>query len=139
VSPRRVKACVNIPIVLDIRSRHDHAETVRRLIAAIEQRGMTVFARIDHAAAAREVGLELSDEQVVLFGNPRAGTALMQDDPTVGIELPLRVVVWRSGDVVLLGYNDPRELADRYHLESHMATLQTMSTLLADLVGEAGG
>jgi uncharacterized protein (DUF302 family) len=125
--------------VLDTRSRYYHAETVTRLIAAVERRGMTVFARIDHAAAAREVGLELPDEQVVLFGNPRAGTALMQDDPRVGIELPLRVVVWRSGDVVLLGYNDPREFADRYAVESHGATLQAMFTLLAELVGEVAG
>jgi uncharacterized protein (DUF302 family) len=125
--------------VQEIRSRNDHAETVGRLIAAIEGRGMTVFARIDHAAAAREVGLDLPDEQVALFGNPRVGTALMLDDPRVGIELPLRIVVWRSGDVVLLGYDDPRELVDRYAVEPHAATLQTMATVLAELVAEAAG
>jgi uncharacterized protein (DUF302 family) len=125
--------------VLDIRSRHEHAETVRRLIAAVQGRGMTVLVRIDHAAAARDVGLELSDEQVVLFGNPRAGTPLMQDDQRVGIELPLRVLVWRRGDEVRLGYNDPRQLAELYDVNPHTATLEAMSTLLAELVAEVGG
>jgi uncharacterized protein (DUF302 family) len=121
------------------RSRFDHAETVRRLVEAIERSGMKMFARIDHAAAARDAGLELADEQVMLFGNPRAGTPLMQTDPRVGIELPLRIVVWDGRDGVSIGYNDPRDLAGRYALEPHTATLETMATLLDDLVAEASG
>ena len=62
------------------RSVSGYSDTMRSLLAAIERRGLTVFARIDHAAAAREVGLELAEEEVVLFGNPRAGTPLMQSD-----------------------------------------------------------
>ena len=58
------------------RSASDYAKTVDALLAAIEQRGLAVFARIDHAAGAREVGMELADEEVVLFGNPRGGTPL---------------------------------------------------------------
>jgi uncharacterized protein (DUF302 family) len=75
------------------RSVCDHAETTRRLSEAVERRDLTVFARIDHAAAARDAGLQLADEEVLLFGNPRAGTPLMQSDPEIGIELPLRVLV----------------------------------------------
>jgi uncharacterized protein (DUF302 family) len=97
---------------------------------------MTVFARIDHAAGAREAGLELADEQVIMFGNPRAGTALMQSDPRIGIELPLRVLVWDTGEGVMLGHNDPRELADRYDVDAHVATLEMMSTVLAELQSE---
>ena len=69
-----------------------------------------MFARIDHAAGAHESGLELEDEQVILFGNPRSGTPLMQDDRRIGIELPLRILLWRDGADVHIGYADPREL-----------------------------
>ena len=93
------------------RSDSGYRETVGRLSEAIERRGLTVFGRIDHAAAAREAGLELADEEVVVFGSPRAGTPLMQSDPRIGVELPLRMVVWSDAEGVLLGYRDPRELA----------------------------
>lgn len=119
------------------RSAHDHAETMRRLVAAVQERGLTVFARIDHAAAAREAGLELADEQVLVFGNPRAGTALMRDDPRVGIELPLRILVWAAEDGVNVGYEDPRTLVDRFAVIAHVQTLQAMAQLLAALAGAA--
>ncbi len=119
------------------RSTSGYAETARRLIEAIRSRGLTVFMRIDHAAAASAAGLDLPAEEVVLFGNPRVGTPLMQSDPRVGVELPLRMLVWEDGDGVLLGYNDPRELASRYDLERHRDTLEGMSGLLAALAAEA--
>lgn len=121
------------------RSTSGYAETARRLDEAMTSRGLTVFARIDHAAAAREAGLDLAAEEVVLFGNPRAGTPLMQSDPRIGIELPLRVLIWEDGVGVVLGYNDPLELAARYEVEPHHATLETMSALLAALATEAAG
>jgi uncharacterized protein (DUF302 family) len=120
------------------RSASGYGETVRRLLEAIESRRLTVFARIDHAAAAREAGLELADEQVVLFGNPRAGTPLMQGDPRIGVELPLRVLVWADENGVLLGYRDPRDLAGTYAIAAeHQPILKEMAELLSDLVGEA--
>jgi uncharacterized protein (DUF302 family) len=126
--------------VLITRSTSGYAETANRLVEAITSRGLTVFATIDHAAAAKEAGLELAAEAVVVFGNPRAGTPLMQSDPRVGVELPLRVLIWEdSDDGALLGYNDPRELAARYDVGQHHATLETMSGLLAELVTEAAG
>jgi uncharacterized protein (DUF302 family) len=126
--------------VVTKRSASGYGETVDRLVDAIESRGLTVFARIDHAAAAREAGLELADEQVVLFGNPRAGTPLMQSDPRIGVELPLRILVWADADGVLLGYRDPRELAGPYHIAAeHQAILDQMATLLGALADEAAG
>jgi uncharacterized protein (DUF302 family) len=119
------------------RSAHDHPGTMRRLTESVQDRGLTIFARIDHAAGAREVGLDLPDEQVLVFGNPRAGTALMQDDPTIGIELPLRMLVWADDEGVAVGYEDPRELVDRFAVSAHAATLDAMAQLLAALAGTA--
>jgi uncharacterized protein (DUF302 family) len=119
------------------RSASGYAETTRALVDAIERRGLTVFDRIDHATAAREVGMELADEEVVLFGNPRGGTPLMQADPRIGIELPLRMLVWREGEEVLLGYRDPRELSGTYDVGSAQSTLEQMARLLDELASEA--
>jgi uncharacterized protein (DUF302 family) len=118
-------------------STSSYPETVASLIGAIERRGLTVFAQIDHAAAAREAGLELADELVVLFGNPRSGTPLMVSDRRIGIELPLRVLIWRAGEEVLLGYHDPRKLGDSYDVAQHSSTLEQMATLLEQLTTEA--
>ncbi len=120
-----------------VRSDVGYAETTRSLVAAIERRGLTVFARVDHAAGAREAGMELADEEVVLFGNARSGTPLMQDDPRIGIELPLRMLIWRDGEQVLLGHTDPRELARSYDVSAHAQTLAQMAMLLDALAAEA--
>ena len=83
--------------------------------------------------------MELTDEVVIVFGNPRAGTKLMQADPRVGIDLPLRMLVWSRGGQTLVGYNDPEELAASYDLIVQTATLQSMSSLLHRLAGTAAG
>jgi uncharacterized protein (DUF302 family) len=121
------------------RSSSGYEETLGRLRAGIEHRQLTLFCQIDHAAAAREAGLELEDEVVVVFGSPRAGTPLMQADRRIGIELPLRVLVWREGDVVLVGHHDPRELAGGYEVGSLAPTLEAMASLLDELAAEAAG
>jgi uncharacterized protein (DUF302 family) len=118
-------------------SASGYEETVAALIQAIERRGLSVFARIDHAGAAREVGLELAEEEVVLFGNPRSGTPLMLSDRRIGIELPLRMLVWREGEEVSLGYRDPRELSSEYDVAREQATLEQMARLLEQLAAEA--
>jgi uncharacterized protein (DUF302 family) len=118
-------------------SASGHTETVTAVIGAIEARGLTVFARIDHAAGARAAGLTLADEEVVVFGNARAGTPLMAADARIGIELPLRILVWRDGEEVLVGYRDPRELSAEYDVAEHQGTLEQMATLLDALATAA--
>ena len=113
----------------------DH--TVGRLIDSLFRRGITVFARIDHASNAHLVGLELAPEQVLLFGDPRAGTVLMQGDPRVGLELPLRMVVWRKDGATHIGYEEPAGLADAYDLAGLAETLRRMGALLGQLAAEA--
>jgi uncharacterized protein (DUF302 family) len=83
--------------------------------------------------------MELPPEEVVIFGNPRAGTLLMQHDPRVGLDLPLRVLSCEGTDGVSLGYDDPRELAGQYDLPADKSTLDSMAALLDALVGEAAG
>jgi uncharacterized protein (DUF302 family) len=119
------------------RSASGYAETVGLLVEAIARRGLTLFARIDHAAGAREVGMDLADEEVLLFGNARSGTPLMQSDPRAGIDLPLRMLVWRDGEDVLLGFRDPRELSDSYEIGGQQPILGQMAALLGELASEA--
>jgi uncharacterized protein (DUF302 family) len=121
------------------RSTSDYATTTGRLVEAIEQRGLRIFARIDHAAAAHDVGLELANEQVFLFGDPRGGTPLMRNDPRIGIELPLRILVWEDDRGTAIAYRDPRELAGSYEVGEHQATLEAMASLLHGLAEEASG
>jgi len=92
-------------------------ETIQRLDEVVRGKGLTVFARIDHRARAREAGLDMQDEQVLIFGNPRAGTPLMVARPLVGLDLPLRVLVWRAPDGrVWASYQDSAFIARRYGL-----------------------
>ena len=123
--------------VLTHASSKGYAETLNQLLEAIAAHGLTVFAQFDHAAAAREVDMDLAPETVVVFGNPRAGTPLMASDPRIGIELPLRIVVWERNESAMIGYNDPRALADAYDVGEHAQTLGAMAALLADLTQEA--
>ena len=117
------------------------AETMDRLAAAVTGRGMAVLARIDHAAAAAKVGMALRPTEVLIFGNPRAGTPLMQASQTLGIDLPLKALVWQDeAGATWLGYNDPQWLARRHrpHLGSEPA-LQPMLHALAAVAKEAAG
>jgi uncharacterized protein (DUF302 family) len=127
----------NNAVVLTVVSSSGYVETLNRLLDAVARRGLTVFAQIDHAAAARAVDMQLGDEVVVVFGNPRAGTPLMQQDPRIGIELPLRMLVWDRGDAAIVGYNDPRNLSRLYDVTRQAPTLDAMSSLLDDIAREA--
>ena len=82
--------------LVTLQSSHDVATTLERLTAALEAKGVRVFARIDHAAGAASVGLALRPATLVIFGNPAAGTPLMQAAQTVGIDLPLKALVWQD-------------------------------------------
>jgi len=107
-------------------------DTVRRLEAAVKAKGMTIFARIDHAAGAEEVGLALRPTELLIFGNAKGGTPLMQSDQTMGIDLPLRALVWQdAAGNTWLSYNDPSWLAQRHGLGAEAAT--TVRALTAAL------
>lgn len=115
-----------------IQSSFGPQDTVRRLGAAVKAKGMTIFARIDHAAGAEEVGLALRPTELLIFGNAKGGTPLMQSDQTMGIDLPLRALVWQdAAGNTWLSYNDPSWLAQRHGLGAEAAT--TVRALTAAL------
>src|SRR6266852_9159928 len=119
-----------------VKCAHSVPATVDRVIAALGRRGITVFARIDHAGGARKAGLELADEELVIFGDPRAGTVLMQADPTVGYELPLRLLIWDASGQTLIGYRPPTELRDDFAVANQLEILRRMESLLGQLTTE---
>jgi len=90
---------------------------MRRLEETARSKGLTIFARIDHAAGARGVGLTMQDEELLVFGSPRAGTPLMVARPLVGLDLPLRVLVWRDAEGrVWVSYDESAFIARRFGL-----------------------
>jgi len=106
-------------------------ETMDRLVAEISTKGMTVFARIDHAAGAAEVGLTLRPTELIIFGNARGGTPLMESSQTVGIDLPLKALVWEDASgKTWISYNEPGWIAQRHGL----ANAQPLITKMADLL-----
>jgi uncharacterized protein (DUF302 family) len=108
--------------LITIPSSFGSKETMNRLESEIRARGLTVFARIDHAAGAAEVGLPLRPTEVLIFGNPRGGTPLMQADQTIGIDLPMKALAYEdAAGKAWLSYNDPRWLAERHGLGAAVA------------------
>ena len=106
-----------VPGLTTIRSAHGPRETMDRLEAAVRSKGMTVFARIDHSAGASAVGMSLNPTEVLVFGNPKGGTPLMQSVQTIGIDLPLKALVWQdTSGGTWLSHNDPAYLAERHGL-----------------------
>jgi uncharacterized protein (DUF302 family) len=114
-------------------------ETADRLAVALTSRGISLIARIDHAAAAAAIGMALRPTEVLIFGNPRAGTPLMQAVPSVGIDLPLKALVWQDeSGTTWLAYNDPRWLARRHGVDAGLdRTLDAMADALAAVAREA--
>jgi uncharacterized protein (DUF302 family) len=120
-------------------SVHGAKETMGRLVSAVTNHGMTVVARIDHSAVAAKVGLELRPTEVVVFGNPVAGTPLMVKAQTIGIDLPLKALVWQDeAGKVWIGYNDPKWLAERHGVDAGSEqTIRAMSNALALVTSQA--
>jgi uncharacterized protein (DUF302 family) len=103
--------------LVTIQSRFGAAETINRLIDAVQRAGLLVFARIDHAAGARDVGATLRPTELLIFGNPKGGTPLMQDRQLAGIDLPVKALAWEDEHgKVWLSYNDPHWIAERHGL-----------------------
>ena len=101
--------------MIEMKSAHSAADTATRLVAAIETHKLNLFARIDHAAGAKRIDKMLRPTEVFIFGNPMGGTPLMECAQSIGIDLPLKMLIWQTAEGnVMVGYNDPAWLAKRH-------------------------
>ena len=121
-----------------IASRFDPKKTMDRLELEVRARGMTVFARIDHAAGAAEVGLTLRPTELIIFGNARGGTPLMESVQTVGIDLPLKALVWEDASgKTWLSYNEPGWIAQRHSAANAEQVVSKMAAALSAMSRKA--
>jgi uncharacterized protein (DUF302 family) len=127
------------PGLTTVRSKYSAKDTLDRLEAEVKARGIEVFARVDHAAGAIAVGLPLRPTTVLIFGNAKAGTPLMQADQAVGIDLPLKALVYEDASgAVWLSYNDPHWIAQRYGLGASVAAnVEGLAKVLESLATKA--
>jgi uncharacterized protein (DUF302 family) len=121
-----------------IQSSHGPKDTMDRLEAEVKAKGMTVFVRIDHAAGAAGMWLSLRPTELLIFGNAKGGTPLMQSVQTTGIDLPLKALVWQdaSGET-WLSYNDPAWFVERHGLSGEAGATVAMMTSALDAVAKA--
>lgn len=125
--------------LITTRSSFGPEETMRRFEAEVRGRGMTVFAHIDHAAGAAAVGMPLRPTDLLIFGAAKGGTPLMQSVQTIGIDLPLKALVWQDeAGTTFLSYNDPVYLTHRHELdESAGPVVEGMSNALRAIAAKA--
>jgi len=122
-----------------IASSHSVEKTLERLEALLGERGIMVFARIDFSGDAARAGLTLRAERMLIFGNPKAGTPLMERAPTAGIDLPLKALVWEDADgATWIAYNDPHYIVERHGLDAALAANLAAVVPLLERAAAAG-
>ncbi|WP_100640776.1 DUF302 domain-containing protein [Marinobacter salexigens] len=123
--------------LIAVKSPYTAETTMNKFEEIVKDKGLNVFARIDHAAGAAKAGMTLRPTEVLIFGNPQGGTPFMECAQTVGIDLPLKALVWEdSSSQVWLGYNEPTYLAQR-HGVSECSVAEKLSEALAGFVKAA--
>ncbi len=122
-----------------ISSNYPVKETIERLVSIAQTLGLTLFARIDHSANALKSGLQLRPTELIILGNPKAGTLLMQDNQTAGIDLPIKALAWEDeSGKVWLTYNEAAWLKERHSLkDSSNATLDAIEKGMARIAKES--
>jgi uncharacterized protein (DUF302 family) len=127
--------------LITLRSNYGPKDTMDRLEAAVKAKGLTVFAHVDHAAGASAAGLPLRPTDLLIFGNAKGGTPLMQSAQTIGIDLPLKILVWQDATgATWLSYNDPSWLAKRHGLSADVeATVSALTTAIHAVAKAATG
>lgn len=122
--------------LITVDSPYTVEETVARLEAVVAEKELTLFSIVDHAAGAASVDAELPPTQVVIFGNPKAGTPLMQCAPTVAIDLPLKALIWEADGQTQLAYNDMSFLQERHEIEGCDEVLSKIAAALEGIMAE---
>ena len=131
---------MSVPGLVTVESKQAFDETLHALETAIAAKGITTFAKIDHAAGAASAGMELRPTTLLVFGNPKAGTPLMQEAQTAGIDLPLKFLVWQDQERrVWISYNEPAWIAERHGVMAVRPMVEAMRGLLGALAEAAAG
>jgi uncharacterized protein (DUF302 family) len=118
--------------LVTIRSKHSVRETGNRLVTLLEEKGMRIVARMNHAAGAASVDMTLRPTELLIFGNPKVGTPLIQCEQTVAIDLPQKMLIWQDeSGAVWLAYNDPEYLADRHNIQGCEENIKKIKAALA--------
>ncbi len=122
--------------LIHLASQHTVEETMQRLEALLNERGIIIFARVDHSGEAAKVGLTMRPTKLLIFGSPKGGTPLMQAVPSVAVDLPLKALFWQDEDgKVWLTYNDPAYLQQRHNFPADLlVNISGVSALFAKAV-----
>jgi len=118
-------------------SPYSVSETLDRLTNILTDKGVRIFARIDHAQAATGVDMDLADTQVLVFGDPKVGTFLMQEAPAIAIELPLKVAAWATDEGAQVAYTDMDKLAGPYQITQHQPIVEKIGQFMDAIVTAA--
>jgi len=124
--------------IISMKSSHDVKATADRLENTLRTKGMTVFIRINHAEGAQTVGKKLRPTELIVFGNPKVGTPLMQCSQSVGIDLPQKALIWENeAGQVWLSYNDPEYLAKRHGIKGCVEVIKKIQNALSNFAKTA--
>jgi uncharacterized protein (DUF302 family) len=124
--------------MIEVKSAHSVRDTISKFEATAKERGLMIFARIDHAAGAQKIGKTLRPTELLIFGNPQGGTPLMECAQSAGIDLPLKALAWEDASgQVWLGYNDPQYLVTRHGAKDCGPVAQNLRKALDGLAGQA--
>lgn len=133
-----MSATASVADLIEKPSPHSVQDTMDRLQTAVEGAGARVAARIDHAAAASSVGIDLAPNQVLIFGNPNIGSPIFAENPAAGLDLPIRVVVYQDdAGQTIVAYHDPTSLAESFGLSPDMKPFEMMGGALTGLTDAA--
>ncbi len=124
--------------VINVSSAYTVKETADRMESILKKKGMTVFNRIKHSEGAARVGIELRDTELIIFGNPKVGSPLMQCQPSVAIDLPQKALIWEDDSArVWISYNNPGYLVKRHNISGCKAVLAKLTKALAGITKSA--
>ncbi len=126
----------------DFQSLLSFEETVAAIQKTLNSKGITIFATIDHQAAAKAVGETMQPATVLIVGNPKIGTALMQENPLLAIELPLKILIYEEGKTINIRYEKVAAIAEKYHIKQNFSTAEkidaAMQQLIKSTIGKIG-
>jgi uncharacterized protein (DUF302 family) len=123
--------------IVTVPGHHSVNETVGRLEQVLQAKAVKIFAVIDHTGEAEKVGLQMPNTKLIIFGNPKAGTPLMIAVPTIGLDLPLKILVWEDADArVWISYNSSEFLRNRHNLPSDLIQTVAVVSAIADAIAD---